>query len=129
MYWRVDRRSLTQRTKRYFGFRPSPSDAPPRTPSVTRLVVAFLVVVALGVGMVVFGYPNAILIIGFGALLAIVVAFKRRWRPEPPEDPRGWRLDPNGKWRWWDGSAWTDGPAPGENVQQAGRSYPPEIEW
>jgi hypothetical protein len=123
MYWTVDRRSLTQRTKIYFGFQ---SASPRLKPSVPRLILSFLVVVVVVVGLLASGYPNAIFIIVLGALLAIGSAISRRWRPRssPAVDPQGWRMDHSGNWRWWDGSAWTDSP-PGETPRKIG----PEIEW
>jgi uncharacterized Tic20 family protein len=28
--------------------------------------------------------------------------------PEPTLPPPGWYVDPDGRWRWWDGHGWTD---------------------
>jgi hypothetical protein len=117
----VDRR--TQRTQHYFGFGPDP---PPRKPNFPRLVVKVLALVALGVDMVLVGYPYASLSIWVGILCGIVVVLYRGWRPEPRPTlgSEGWRMDPSGKWRWWNGSSWTNAP-----TNQANRKIGPEIEW
>jgi hypothetical protein len=119
----VDRRRLTQRKKSYFEFQ---SDSPPRKPSVIRLVVSSLVVIVVVVSMLASGYPNAAFVILSGAVLGTATAVHRRWPPRasPVVDPQGWRMDHNGNWRWWNGSAWTDSP-PGETPRKIG----PEIEW
>ena len=122
MYWTVDRPSLTQRTKVYFGFQ---SASPRRKPSAPRLIISLLVVVAVVVGLLASGYPNAVFIVVLGAVLGAGTAINRRRRPpKPPEEPHGWRMDERGNWRWWDGFAWTDAP-PGEMPRKIG----PEIEW
>jgi hypothetical protein len=96
-----------------------------REPSWIRLVVDFLVVVGVCVGLVMLGVPYAAFIIVLGAVLgtgrAVYLVLKS---PEPPGGPQGWRMDSEGDWRWWDGSAWTEA-APGETPRKIG----PEIEW
>jgi hypothetical protein len=111
MCWTVDRPSLTERTRVYFGFQ---SASPRRKPSVARLIMSFLVVVAVVVGPLASGYPNAVFIIVLGAVLGAGTAInRRRRRANPAEQPQDWRMDESGNWRWWDGFAWTDAP-PGE---------------
>jgi hypothetical protein len=118
----VDRRTLAQRTKAYFG---ESLGGPPRKSSWTRVAVSFLIVVGVCVGLVVLGVPNAAFIIVIGAVLGTGTAVHRRLRrPEPPAEAQGWRMDHDGEWRWWDGSAWTESP-PGETPRKIG----PEIEW
>jgi len=92
------------------------------------VVIDFLVVIGVCVGLVLLRVPYAGffivaivagLVAAFGRALSLVM--KRR---KPPEEPQGWRMDSEGKWRWWDGSAWTEAP-PGEIPRKIG----PEIEW
>jgi|SRR5271166_3412354 len=100
----------------------------PRTwkPSWVRLVVSFLIVVGVCVALVALGNPNAAFIIGVAAVLGTGAAIDRRLRPWPPGKRQGpgWRMDPSGDYRWWDGSKWTESP-PGETPRKIG----PEIEW
>ena len=96
-----------------------------RRPSPIRLVVDFLVLVGFCVGLIMLGVPYAGFIIVVGAVLAIGHAVSLVVKhPKPPEDPQGWRMDSEGDWRWWDGSAWTQ-PPPGEIPRKIG----PEIAW
>jgi hypothetical protein len=98
--------------------------SPTRKPNWARLVVSFLVVVAVCVGLVLLGVPYAALIIVIGAILGTGSAVLRRRRPEPSKEPQGWRMDDIGNYRWWDGSALAEAP-PGETPRKIG----PEIEW
>jgi hypothetical protein len=96
-----------------------------RKPSWIRVVIDFLVVIGVCVGLVLLGVPYA----GFMIVVGLVLAFGRavslvaNW-PKQPEEPQGWRMDSEGEWRWWDGSAWTEAPS-GEVPRKIG----PEIEW
>lgn|ERR1700728_2749758 len=113
--------TFTRRTKTYFGLGP---DLPPRKPSWIRLVASFLVVVAVSVGMLLLGIPNAGFPIVVAAVLVIGNALYRRRKLMTPTDPQGCRMDPDGNYQWWSGSAFTDPPA-GETPRKIG----PEIEW
>ena len=98
-----------------------------RKPSWIRVVIDFLVLVGICVGLVLLGVPYAgfiIVVIAVGLVLAFGRAVSLAKRPKPPEEPQGWRMDSEGDWRWWDGSAWTEAP-PGEIPRKTG----PEIEW
>lgn len=123
-------RRFSERTKTYLEFSPSASYRP-RKPTLSRLVLVLLFVIIVGLGLRALGVPGALFLTWSLSLVAVVTAVYRRWRPLPAEDPRGWYLDSTGEWRWWDGSAWTDGPKAdaGESSPQAGTSYPPQIEW
>jgi hypothetical protein len=99
-----------------------------RKPSWTRVVIDFLVLIGICVGLVLLNVPYAGFIIAVFAV-GLVLAFGRavslvRKRPKPLEEPQGWRMDSEGEWRWWDGSAWTEAPH-GEIPRKIG----PEIEW
>jgi hypothetical protein len=117
----VDPTSVTQVPKREW----ITMMARTRKPSWIRLVVDFLAVVGVCVGLVMLGVPYAGFIIVAGAVLAMgrAVSLVVK-RPKPPEDPQGWRMDSEGDWRWWDGSAWTEAPA-----GEIPRKISPEIEW
>ena len=73
------------------------------------MVIDFLVLVGVCVGLVLLRVPYAgffIVVIAVG----LVVAFGRavslvKKRAKQPEEPQGWRMDSEGEWRWWDGSA------------------------
>ena len=99
-----------------------------RKPSWTRVVIDFLVLIGVCVGLVLLKVPYAGffivlivagLVVAFGRAVSLVVK-----RPKQPEESQGWRMDSEGEWRWWDGSAWTEAPR-GEIPRKIG----PEIEW
>jgi hypothetical protein len=97
-----------------------------RKPSWVRLIVNLLVLAAVGVGLVMLGVRDVGFIWVSGAVVGTGAAVYRRSRPEPPgkRQGSGWRMDPGGDYRWWDGSKWTESP-PGETPRKIG----PEIEW
>jgi hypothetical protein len=92
-----------------------------------RLVVSLLIVVAFYSLLVpLIGITNAVLVFASGAVLGAATAIYRHIRPAARrirEEP-GWRMDPLGNYRWWNGSAFTEAP-PGEVPRKIG----PEIEW
>ena len=97
-------------------------------PSWTRVAIDFLVVIGVCVGLVLLEVPYAGFIIAV-IVAGLVVAFGRAVplvakQPKPPVEPQGWRMDSEGEWRWWDGSAWTQAPA-----CEMPRRIGPEIEW
>jgi hypothetical protein len=122
---RVGKGSFTQRTKSYLGMGP---DFPSRKPSLTRLVVVSVLVIALGVGFASNGHPGITAFIWFGAVWGVGAGFYLRWRPQssPVKGTQGWRMDPTGNWRWWNGSAFTNPPA---DQPPDKRKIGPEIEW
>lgn len=97
-----------------------------RKPIWARLVVSFLILVGVWVGLVALGVPNAAFVIRGGAVLGTGAAVYRRLRLGPPRKRQGsgWRMDPSGDYRWWDGSMWTASP-PGETPRKIGQG----IEW
>jgi hypothetical protein len=99
-----------------------------RKPSWSRIVVSFLIVVGVCGGIALLGFPNAALIIIVGAVLGTTTAVYRHIRPLPPKarQGKGWRMDRDGNYRWWDGSAWADGP---DSSARDTRKVGPEIEW
>jgi hypothetical protein len=92
-----------------------------------RLVVSLLLLVAFySVLVVLTGARHTVGLIAIGAVGGAATAFYRHFRPAARrnrEEP-GWRMDPLGNYRWWNGSAFTEAP-PGEVPRKIG----PEIEW
>ena len=119
----VGKGSFTQRTNSYLGAGP---DLPPRKPSLTRLGVVSVLLIVLGVGFASNGHAGIAAFIWFGAVWGVAAGFYLRWRPQssPAEGTEGWRMDPSGNWRWWNGSAFTNPP-----TSETPRKIGPEIEW
>lgn len=78
------------------------------------------------IGLVLLGFPNAAFLFLLIAVVNVVPLIYRLVRPrrtKSSEEP-GWRMDPIGNYRWWNGLTFTDPPL-GETPRKVG----PEIEW
>jgi hypothetical protein len=120
----MDRRTFSERS-RAFCQHADPSRYISRT--WIRLVVSLLILVAFYSLLVPLnGITNAVLLFIIGAVVGTATGIYRHFRPAARrnrEEP-GWRMDPLGNYRWWNGSAFTEAP-PGEVPRKIG----PEIEW
>jgi hypothetical protein len=119
----MDRRTFAERSKVYFRHT-DPSRYIAR--SWIRLLVSLLFWVGICIGLVLLGFPNAAFLFILIAVVNVVHVIYRLVRPrrtKSPEEP-GWRMDPIGNYRWWNGSTFTD-PPPGETPRKIG----PEIDW
>jgi hypothetical protein len=119
----MDRRTFVERTKLYFGHT-DPSRYIAR--SWVRLLISLFLPVGIAIGLILLGAPD----VGFTILFFWVIGLFRvaylivRPRHYSSRREPGWRMDPLGDYRWWNGSAFTD-PPPGETPRKIG----PEIEW
>jgi hypothetical protein len=123
MSWSVDRRTFSEQTKAYFGHT-DPSRYVAR--SWIRLLISSLLLVGISVGLVLLGSPDFAFILLLSLVVGVVRLVYSILRPmqfKSPYEP-GWRMDPLGNFRWWNGSAFTDAP-PDETPRKVG----PEIEW
>ena|ERR1700677_734103 len=91
-----------------------------------RLLIGLLLLVGICTGLVLLGFPNAaflFLLIAVVNVVRLIYRLVRDRRTRSPKEP-GWRMDPIGHYRWWNGSTFTDPPL-GETPRKIG----PEIEW
>lgn len=119
----VDRRTFSERTNAFFRHT-DPSRYIAR--SWIRLLISPLLLVGISVGLVLLGSPDFAFILLLSLVVGVVRLIYSILRPmqlKSPHEP-GWRMDPLGDFRWWNGSAFTDAP-PGETPRKVG----PEIEW
>ena len=119
----MDRRTFVERTKLYFGHT-DPSRYIAR--SWVRLLISLLLPVGIAIGLILLGAPDvgfSILFLWVVGLFRVAYLIARPTQHNSRQEP-GWRMDPLGDYRWWNGSAFTDPPR-GETPRKIG----PEIEW
>ena len=120
----MDSRTFSERSRAFFQH-----TDPTRYVSRTwiRLVISLLLLVAFySVLVVLTGARYTVGLIAIGAVGGAATAIYRQFRPAARRnrDEQGWRMDPLGNYRWWNGSAFTEAP-PSEVPRKIG----PEIEW
>jgi hypothetical protein len=120
----MDRRTFSERSRAFFQHT-DPSRYVSRT--WIRLVVSLLVFVGFNSVLVVLaGARYTVGLIAIGVVAGATTAIYRHFRPAARRnrEEAGWRMDPLGNYRWWNGSSFTEAP-PGEVPRKIG----PEIEW
>jgi hypothetical protein len=119
----VDRRTFVEGSRFYFRHT-DPSRYIAR--SWIRLLVKLLLLVGVCVGLVLLGFSDAAFLFVLIAVVNVVHVIYRVVSPRRSKSPQepGWRMDPLGNYRWWNGSGFTDPPA-----REVPRKIGPEIEW